>query len=83
LIPAVYAWHGTLDQAVQRAIPGLSPALITRDPLRSGPLAHHPRYQALTARPEAQMAGRKLEEQPSIDLAGYLTVDVCAVDSCR
>jgi tetratricopeptide (TPR) repeat protein len=67
LIPAVYAWNGALDQAVQMleasstAIPGLSPAEIARDPLFSVPLAHHPRYQALTTRLEAQMAATKLE----------------------
>jgi hypothetical protein len=62
----VFAWSGAEDEAVgfleqlASVNAGLAPAEITRDPLYSVPLADNPRYQALSARLEAQIAATVL-----------------------
>jgi hypothetical protein len=64
---AAYAWSGAEDGATalleeySRATPGPAPALITRDPLFSVPLARNARYRALADRLEAQMQSTRLE----------------------
>jgi TolB-like protein/tetratricopeptide (TPR) repeat protein len=63
----VFAWAGEQDEAVNllerlaTSAGGLAPAEIARDPIFTIPLADHPRYQALKARLEAQMATTHLE----------------------
>jgi predicted Zn-dependent protease len=62
----VLAWAGHRDEAaalleeLSVAIPGLSPASITRDPIYADALADNPRFKVLSARLEAQMAATKL-----------------------
>jgi len=66
-IAQVLAWAGAPDEAtdileqLSVSIPGLAPGQIARDPLYTVPLAGNPRYQALKAKLEAQMAATKLE----------------------
>jgi TolB-like protein/DNA-binding winged helix-turn-helix (wHTH) protein len=65
-VAAAYAWSGAEDEAValleeySSATPGPGPALITRDPLFSVPLARNARYRALADRLEAQMRSTEL-----------------------
>jgi hypothetical protein len=67
LAARVLAWGGAQDESARMledlsvATPGLAPAYITRDPIYNVPLADNPRYQALKAKLEAQMAATKLE----------------------
>jgi hypothetical protein len=64
---AAYAWSGAEEQAValleeySKARPGPGPAMITRDPLFTVPLARNARYRALADRLEAQMRSTRLE----------------------
>jgi TolB-like protein len=67
-VAAVYAWAGAQDEAsailehLSTGIPVmLPPAWVTRDPLFTVPLAGNARYQALSAKLEAQMTATKLE----------------------
>jgi hypothetical protein len=61
------AWAGEQDEAMtaleslSTSIPGLMPALIARDPIYAATLGTNPRYTALVAKLEAQMAATKLE----------------------
>jgi TolB-like protein/DNA-binding winged helix-turn-helix (wHTH) protein len=62
----IYAWAGAaqdcdalLDQ-LSAAVPGLPPAVITRDPLFAVPLANDAGYRAITARLEAQIGAMNL-----------------------
>jgi len=63
---AILAWSGNQDEAaglletLGTGIPGLAPASITRDPVYAMPLKDNARYQALSARLEAQMAATRL-----------------------
>jgi TolB-like protein len=63
----ILAWAGAQDDAValldnlSTVQNGLPPALVTRQPLFDVPLAANPRWQALKARLEAQMAATRLE----------------------
>jgi TolB-like protein len=70
LAASVYAWSGAPDDAASLLeelsvhtpmVIELGPATIARDPLYTVPLAGNPRYQALRAKLEAQMAATKLE----------------------
>jgi tetratricopeptide (TPR) repeat protein len=69
LAAAVYAWSGAADEAASLleqlsvrlpAVMFFGPATIVHDPLYSVPLAGNPRYAALTAKLEAQMAATRL-----------------------
>ncbi len=61
LAARVYAWNGaeneavTLLEALVNSAPGMQPALITRDPLFTVPLAGNARFQALAAQLEERM----------------------------
>jgi hypothetical protein len=43
------------------AIPGVSPAMIARDPIYTVALADNARFKALSAKLEAQMAATRLD----------------------
>jgi hypothetical protein len=66
LAARVLAWAGEGDAAVdlleRLAVdePGLPPAMIARQPWYTVPLADHPRFRALVARLDAQMAATNL-----------------------
>jgi len=65
-VAAVLAWSGAEDRAADllaslaATAPGPGPAIMTRDPLFTLPLAHNARYQQLVARLEAQMKATQL-----------------------
>jgi TolB-like protein/DNA-binding winged helix-turn-helix (wHTH) protein len=65
-VAAAHAWLGAEEQAAalleeySKATPGPGPAMITRDPLFSVPLAGNARYRALADRLEAQMRSTEL-----------------------
>ena len=48
-------------EELSAASPNLAPGTIARDPMLAVPLVDNPRYRALKARLEAQMATRRLE----------------------
>jgi hypothetical protein len=63
----VLAWAGQEDEAATMleqladAIPGVSPAMIARDPIYTVALADNARFKALSAKLEAQMAATRLD----------------------
>jgi hypothetical protein len=63
----VLAWAGQKDEAATMleqladAIPGVSPAMIARDPIYTVALADNARFKALSAKLEAQMAATRLD----------------------
>jgi hypothetical protein len=67
LAARTFAWAGEGDAAVElleplaREEPGLPPALIARQPWFTVPLRNHPRFRALLAELDAQMAATKLD----------------------